>query len=167
MKSARRHLRCCAVYPEEATRGQRAFITRRRATRPSEEYRSPSDSEWEELLGHFERRRVSLSDCGRAYSTSCMHEHSWIRCPLLRIDPAQRSRLEDIRDNLDAQIVEAEREGWTGETEGLKVSLGAANNKITQADLSAARRAEAINLGIPAYGDIAAATVTTGGPYDR
>jgi len=65
-----------AVYPEEAIRGHRAFIAHRRATRPSEEYRTPSDTEWEEFLGHFERRRVALGDCGRAYSTSCIHEHS-------------------------------------------------------------------------------------------
>jgi len=41
-----------------------------------------------------------------------------------------------------------------------------ANNKIAQADLSAARRAEAVSLGIPAYRDIAAATLTTGGSHD-
>ena len=82
------------VYPQEAISGHRAFIARRRAARPSEEYRSPSDTEWEEFLGHFERRRVALGDCGRAYATSCIHEHSCIRCPMLRIDPAQRHRLE-------------------------------------------------------------------------
>ena len=81
-----------AVYPEEVIRGHRAFIARRRELRPSEEYRTPTDTEWEEFLGHFERRRVALGDCGRAYSTSCIHEHSCIRCPLLRIDPAQRGR---------------------------------------------------------------------------
>ena len=63
---------------------------------------------------------------------------------MLRIDPAQRHRLEEIRDNLQARITEAEREGWAGEAEGLKVSLDAANNKIAQADLTATRRAEAI-----------------------
>ena len=83
---------------------------------------------------------------------------------MLRIDPAQRHRLEEIGDNLQARITEAQREGWTGEAEGLKVGLDAANNKIAQADLSAARRAEAIDLGIPAYRDLAAAAVTTGGP---
>ena len=46
-----------AVYPEEAINGHRAFIARRRALRPSEEYRSPTDEEWEEFLGHFERRQ--------------------------------------------------------------------------------------------------------------
>ena len=45
------------AYPEEAIRGHRAFITRRRELRPSEEYRSPSAQEWDEFLGHFERRR--------------------------------------------------------------------------------------------------------------
>jgi hypothetical protein len=152
-----------AVYPEEAINGHRAFIARRRSTRPSEEYRSPTDAEWEEFLGHFQRRRVALGDCGRAYSTPCIHEHSCIRCPLLRIDPAQRHRLEGIRDNLLARIAEAEREGWTGEAEGLRVSLDAATSKLAQADLAAARRAEAVNLGIPAYRDIA---VTLAGPGD-
>jgi hypothetical protein len=83
---------------------------------------------------------------------------------MLRIDPAQRHRLEEIRDNLLARIAEAEREGWTGEAEGLRISLDAANNKLAQADLTTARRAEAVNLGIPAYRDIAAATLT---PDDR
>jgi integrase len=156
-----------AVYPEEAIRGHRAFITRRRELRPSEEYRSPTDQEWEEFLGHFERRRVALGDCGRAYGTSCIHEHSCIRCPLLRISPAQRGRLADIRDNLLARIAEAEREGWAGEAEGLKVSLAAANNKLAQADTAAARRSETVSLGMPAYRDIAATMTAPGDRHDR
>ncbi len=156
-----------AVYPEEAIRGHRAFIAQRRAARPSEEYRTPTDAEWDEFLGHFQRRRVALGDCGRAYSTPCIHEHSCIRCPLLRIDPAQRHRLEEIRDNLHARIAEAEREGWTGEAEGLKVSLAAATSKIAQADATAARRAQHVHLGIPAYRDIAATTLTAEGPREH
>jgi hypothetical protein len=65
-----------AVYPEEIITGHRAFIARRRALRPSAEYRTPTDAEWEEFLGHFERRKLALGDCGRAYGTSCIHEHS-------------------------------------------------------------------------------------------
>jgi len=147
-----------AVYPEEVINGHRAFIARRRATRPSEEYRQPSDEEWEEFLGHFERRRVALGDCGRAYGTSCVHEHSCLRCSLLRADPAQRSRIEEIRGNLLARITEAEREAWLGEVEGLKVSLAGAEQKLAQLD-ERARRA-AVHLGIPAYRDIAGQTVT-------
>ena len=35
-------------------------------------------------------------------------------------DPAQRHRIAEIRDNINARIAEAEREGWLGEIEGLK-----------------------------------------------
>ena len=61
-----------AVYPEEVINGHRAFITRRRALRPSEEYRMPTDEEWAEFLGHFARRKVALGECGRSYDTA-MH----------------------------------------------------------------------------------------------
>ena len=83
-----------AVYPEEVINGHRAFIARRRALRPSEEYRTPTDEEWAEFVGHFERRKVAVGDCGRSYDTPCIHEHSCLRCPLLRPDPAARPRLD-------------------------------------------------------------------------
>ena len=64
-----------AVYPEEVINGHRAFVARRRALRPGEEYRTPTDEEWAEFIGHFEHRKVSLGDCGRSYDTPCIHEH--------------------------------------------------------------------------------------------
>ena len=79
-----------AVYPEEVINGHRAFIARRRALRPGEEYRTPTDEEWAEFVGHFEHRKVAIGDCGRSYDTPCIHEHSCLRCPLLRPDPAAR-----------------------------------------------------------------------------
>lgn len=148
-----------AVYPEEVINGHRAFIARRRSLRPSEEYRTPTDEEWEEFLGHFERRRVALGDCGRSYSTPCIHEHSCLRCPLLRPSPAQRPRILEIRDNLLARIAEAEHEGWTGEVEGLKVSLAGARHKLAQLD-EMARRATTVHVGIPTFGDIAGRALT-------
>ncbi|MFB7198260.1 hypothetical protein [Streptomyces sp. NPDC056240] len=56
--------------------------------------------------------------------------------------------MEEIRDNLIARIAEAEREGWIGEVEGLRVSLAGAEDKLAQID----RRTPggtAINLGMP------------------
>jgi hypothetical protein len=157
-----------AVYPEEAINGHRAFIARRRELRPSDEYRTPSDAEWEEFLGRFERRKLALGDCGRAWGSGCIHEHSCIRCSLLRVDPAQQQRLQDIRGNLVARIAEAEREGWVGEAEGLKVSLAAANNKLAQIELTLARRAENVSLGIPSYPDTATCVITdVPGPRTR
>jgi integrase len=149
-----------AVYPEEAISSHRAFIARRRELRPSGEYRAPTSAEWDEFLGHFERRKLALGDCGRAWGTSCIHEHSCIRCPLLRIDPAQQQRLEAIRDSLTTRIAEAEQQGWAGEAEGLKVSLAAANNKLAQIEITAARRTQAVSLRMPAYRDAVASTIT-------
>jgi site-specific recombinase XerD len=149
-----------AVYPEEAINGHRAFIARRRSLRPSEEYRHPTDAEWDEFLGHFERRRLALGDCGRAYGTSCIHEHSCVRCPLLRVDPGQRQRLIDIRDNLTARIAEAQREGWLGEAEGLRISLAATKEKLAQTDVTLQRRAAAVELGMPTFPNVVARTVT-------
>ena len=40
-----------AVYPEEVINAHRAFITRRRALRPAEEYRTPTEEEWAGFLG--------------------------------------------------------------------------------------------------------------------
>ena len=124
--------------PEQGRRDHLAFLARRRAQRPTEEYRIPTDDEWEQFLGHFERRKVSAGLCGRAFATPCIHEHACIRCPMLWPGPAQRPRIAEIRDNLIARISEAEREGWLGEVEGLKISLAGANDKLAQITAAAA-----------------------------
>ncbi|GHE92089.1 hypothetical protein GCM10014715_55620 [Streptomyces spiralis] len=136
-----------AVYPAETIEAHRAFITRRRASRPSEEYRIPTEAEWDAFLAHFEKRKVSIGTCARAFGTPCVHEHACVRCSLLRPDPAQQARLVEIRDNLIARIAEAEREGWLGEVEGLRVSLAGAEDKLGQIN----RRAQTAptSLGMP------------------
>lgn len=96
-----------AVYPEEAIQAHLAFLARRRSLRPSDEYRVPTDEEWQEFLGHFERRKLSIGTCARAFSTPCIHEHACVRCPMLWPDPNQRPRLVEIRDNLTARVAEA------------------------------------------------------------
>ena len=149
-----------AVYPEDVINGHRAFIARRRELRPSEEYRTPTDAEWEEFLGHFERRKLSLGTCGRAFGNSCIHEHACIRCSLLRPDPGQRPRLVEIRDNLIARISEAREQGWLGDIEGLNVSLAAAQQKLAQTEEILARR-RVVHLGVPTFPDIAGRTATT------
>ncbi len=150
-----------AVYPEEVISNHLAFLARRRALRPTEEYRTPTSAEWDEFLGHFERRKVSAGLCGRAFATPCIHEHACIRCPMLWPDPAQRPRITEIRDNLIARISEAECEGWLGEIEGLKISLAGAGDKLAQID----RRpppATRVHLGMPVF--LPAAGATPGPP---
>ena len=147
-----------AVYPDEVINGHRAFIARRRALRPSAEYRVPTEQEWEEFLGHFERRKLSLGTCGRSYDTPCIHEHACLRCSLLRPDPAQRPRLVEIRDNLHARIAEARQQGWLGEVDGLQISLTGARQKLAQLDQIAAKPTST-HLGMPSFPQIAGRSV--------
>jgi hypothetical protein len=132
-----------AVYDKDVIDHRRAFIARRRKLRPSEEYREPTDSEWDEFLGHFAKRKIELGTCGRAYATNCQPEFACIRCPMLRPDPAQHQRLEEIITNLGERLAEAHERGWLGEVEGLQTSLAAAEQKLAQ------MRRTTINLGLP------------------
>ncbi|MEU9273130.1 hypothetical protein AB0E04_48365 [Streptomyces sp. NPDC048251] len=52
----------------------------------------------------------------------------------------------EIRDNLLDRIAEAEKEGWLGEIEGLRVSLAGTESRIDQID--SAPGSVAINLGM-------------------
>ncbi len=132
-----------AIYDQDVIDHHRTFIARRRTLRPSEEYREPTDSEWDEFLGHFAKRKLELGTCGRAYGTGCQHEHACIRCPMLRPDPAQQTRLEEIVASLTERLDEAREHGWLGDVDGLQVSLDAAAQKLTQ------MRRTATNLGMP------------------
>jgi hypothetical protein len=131
-----------AVYDQDVISHHRSFIARRRQLRPSEEYREPTDTEWDEFLGHFARRKIELGTCGRAYGTGCQHEFACIRCPMLRPDPAQQHRLETIIASLRERIAEADERGWLGEAEGLQTSLAAAEQKLIH------MRRTATNLGL-------------------
>ena len=150
-----------AVYPAETIEAHRAFIARRRSTRPTEEYRTPTDEEWDSFLAHFEKRKVSVGTCARAFGSPCVHEHACVRCSLLRPDPTQRARLEEIHDNLEARIIEAKREGWLGEVEGLQVSYTGVKDKLAQVDATIRRKPASTELGMPPFGSISGRSTTT------
>ncbi|MFI0989339.1 tyrosine-type recombinase/integrase [Streptomyces exfoliatus] len=155
-----------AIYPADAIEAHRAFIARRRALRPVEEYRTITPEEWDEFLGHFERRKLALGECGRAYGTDCAHEHACVRCPVLIVAATERPRLVEIRDNLLARIVEAEREGWIGEIEGLQISMTHAEEKLAQLDAQRASKQQAVDLGIPAFREIIARATNVAAPQE-
>ena len=139
-----------AIYDNDVIDHHRAFIARRRSLRPGEEYREPTDTEWEEFLTHFERRKVELGVCGRAYGTPCEHEHACIRCPMLRPDPKQLPRLTEIIENLHARVTEANERGWLGEIGGLETSLAAAEQKLVAMQRAASSPA-IVELGMPRH----------------
>ena len=95
-------------------------------------------------------------------STPAKFREACVRCSLLRPDPAQRARLDDIRDNLEARIIEAKREGWLGEVEGLQVSYSDVKDKLAQLDAMLSRRTRATELGMPSFTSISARAPTHG-----
>lgn len=121
-----------AVFHDDLIRTYRAFVDKRRSARPPEEYRQPTDAEWEEFEEHFALRRVELGSCARPYGSICQHEHACIRCPVLRVDPAQIERLAAIATSLEDRIAEATERGWAGEVQQLQVSLQAARDKLAK-----------------------------------
>jgi hypothetical protein len=133
-----------AVFQDDLVRTYRAFLDKRRTRRPSEEYREPTEDEWSEFNQHFAARKLELGDCGRPYGSPCKHEHSCIRCPMLRVDPRQRARLVEITRNLAERIAEARTNGWLGEVQGLQISLDAARTKL--AGLDRAQRTDGAGL---------------------
>lgn len=143
-----------AVFQDDLVSSYRAFLAARRAVRPEAEYREPTDAEWREFQQHFELRRVELGSCGRPYGSPCRHEHACIRCPMLRVDPAQRGRLGEIIVNLRDRIAEARENGWLGEVEGLQASLDHARAKMAALKQAAKPGAASItDLGIPTIRD--------------
>jgi integrase len=149
-----------AIYPEDVITHHRAFIARRRAERPGEEYRELTAAEWDEFLAHFELRKVALGVCGRDYGTPCAHESACVRCPLLRVDPAQMPRLEEIRANLADRLQEARDQGWLGEVAAIETTLAAAAQKL-EAMREHADRGTTVSLGMP--GRAAATAAQTAG----
>ncbi|WP_033247105.1 tyrosine-type recombinase/integrase [Nocardia carnea] len=141
-----------AVFDEDLVNSYRAFLRSRRAVRPEAEYREPTEHEWQEFQQHFELRKLELGTCGRPYNVPCSHEHACIRCPSLRVDLRSRNRLADIIGNLRDRITEAQSYGWTGEVEGLRVSLNAAAAKLASLDRMrdrTGRTASLTDLGMP------------------
>lgn len=132
-----------AVYPEEVIKHYRRFVDQRRARRPSDEYREPTDAEWEEFRDHFSLRQVALGRCDRPYGTPCQHEHACVRCPMLRISLTQVPRLLEIEANTHERLEEARRMRWLGEVTALEESLRHIADKKQQAERLRQRASDA------------------------
>lgn len=138
-----------AVFQEDLVRSYRSFLDARRKVRPVEEYREPTNQEWDEFQQHFHARKLELGSCSRPYGSPCQHEHACIRCPMLRVDPKQRSRLIEIVANLADRVTEAHDHGWHAEVQGLTVSLDAARKKLVSLEKLAVTDTSVTDLGMP------------------
>lgn len=138
-----------AVYPKDIINAHRQFIAHRRAVRPGADQRDITEEEWDAFQRHFVERKLSLGTCGRAWGSACEHEHACVRCSLLRPDPSELPRFQEIRDNLRDRIAEARDRGWLGEVEGLTVTLQATVEKIERMERLDRPAAGPTFLGLP------------------
>ncbi|TDD24808.1 site-specific integrase [Nonomuraea diastatica] len=136
-----------AVFNEDVVRHYQGFLDRRRQTRPADEYRSVTESEWLGFEEHFDQRKVELGGCARPYGTPCQHEHACLRCPMININPKMLPRLDEIETDLLARRARAEQEGWLGEIEGIDLTLTFLRQKREESQRLA--RIAPVNLGMP------------------
>lgn len=139
-----------AVYDEDVISGHRKYIAMRRSQVKSADQKPMTEDEWDEFRQHFVERKLSLGSCGRAWGTSCEHEHACIRCSLLRADPDELPRFYAIRDNLVERVAEARELGHLGDVEGLDISLMWANEKIDGLEAAVHQASAPTFLGLPA-----------------
>ncbi|MFC8495091.1 integrase [Streptomyces sp. NPDC057235] len=119
-----------AIYLEDVVNHHLSFIARCRTLRPWEEYREPTAQEWQDFLTHFELRKTAPGVRARDFGTPCVHEHACIRCPVLRPDPEQMPRLEEIHANLLDRLQEAKQQRWLGEVTTIEASLATQHTTI-------------------------------------
>lgn len=135
-----------ATYPTEVFAAYDAFLARRRAQRPADEYRRPTPEELAEFAEHFGRRRVELGDCVRPYGTGCSHEHACIRCDYLHVAAEQADRLNAIEQDLYQRVDQAREQHWLGDVDQLHVTLEHLKAKKGQVDLTLTTRPAAALL---------------------
>lgn len=123
-----------AIYPQDVFDHYDQFLERRRATRPSDEYRQPSAEELQVFADHFGRRRVELGDCVRPYGSGCSHEHACIRCQFLTVHTSASGRLAEIETDLHQRIETAQAQTWLADVEQLRVTLRRLEEKRANLD---------------------------------
>ncbi|MBT9257479.1 site-specific integrase [Phycicoccus sp. MAQZ13P-2] len=121
-----------AIYPQDVFDHYDEFLERRRAVRPSDEYREPTAEEIQVFADHFGRRQVELGDCVRPYGSGCKHEHACIRCDFLAVHPDARQRLDTIEVDLQQRIETAKEQNWLADVEQLRVTMRRLGEKRTQ-----------------------------------
>jgi hypothetical protein len=73
---------------------------------------------------------ATSADSAGSFAYAIHPKHACLRCPLLRPDPKQQTRLIEIQENLKSRLIEAKKRGWLGEVEGLNLSLAGAEQKL-------------------------------------
>jgi hypothetical protein len=72
-----------------------------------------------------------------------------IRCDFCQANPAQAARLDEIRNNLCAQVEEAERNQWLGDVNQLRITIDHADRKAARLAAGIAEQVPLVTAGRP------------------
>lgn len=61
-----------------------------------------------------------------------VHEHACLRCDFCEVEPSQARRLDAIRNNLRAQVDEAQKNRWLGDVDQLRITIEHADRKAAR-----------------------------------
>ena len=112
-----------AVYPDEAIQAHLAFLARRRARRPTEEYRTPTDDEWPNSSG---TSNAAKSPPAPAYDSSPSSAPTCMPSPVPSPTRPPQHRVTGSQKTVTTRLPEAQRPGWKGGPAKLKTSRPAA-----------------------------------------
>lgn len=136
-----------AVFDEDIVRHYTAFLTARRAIRPTEEYHDVTQEEWDNSRSTSTSARSN--SLLRTPLRHCLPARTRMlnRCPALHVNPKLLARLDEIETDLLARRARAEAEAWLGEMEGIDLTLTFLRAK--RADTQRRAQRPAVDLGLP------------------
>jgi len=102
--------------------------------------RRERDGRFEDLLGYLLRWRKWPA----ANAQWC--REAIVRCPMLHVNPKMLGRLDELETDLVARRQRAELEGWTGEAEGIDLTLTFLRSKREDAQRRIRRPAAGLTI---------------------
>ncbi len=106
----------------------------------SEVVRRERDGRFEDLLGYLLRWRKWPAANAQWCREAC------VRCPMLHVNPKMLGRLDELETDLVARRQRAELEGWTGEAEGIDLTLTFLRSKREDAQRRIRRPAAGLTI---------------------
>ena len=138
-----------AVFQEELIATYRGFLDARRAARPAEEYREPTERSGANSRNTSNSARSNWAPAGAPTAHPAHTNTPASAAPCSASTPAAPTSREITR-NLADRIEEARTNGWHGEVQGLQISLDAARTKLASLDrLARNRNRSSVALGMP------------------
>lgn len=114
-----------AIDEDRAMLAYKKYLQAQRQERPAEEYAPPSEADVAAGQNFIARRQVRLGRCDRGHGQDCERGHQCVACPALRLNDDAEPLLAAEAAASQARLLDAEKDGFLCEAEGLRERLQA------------------------------------------